>query len=161
MAVSKDFQALRESDVSVKYVQGGEKREGFLTELVDTPFSVAETLVSLPSALLAIKSPVQVTAVREGSVTVRQPRRPAEVGNCLGGSSAATAAGEVAIHRPKTTPIPVSRAVRRDWAALPELGVDDLCCDDGLFQAWAVRGRLVQHIPLIRRSICFIVNEFC
>ena len=59
-----------------------------MTEEVDTPFSVAATRESLPSALLDCKSPRHVTMVRLGSVRVLQPRRPAEVGSCFGGSSA-------------------------------------------------------------------------
>jgi hypothetical protein len=40
--------------VSVRNVQGGEKREGFFTALVLTPFSVAETPESRPSLLYCL-----------------------------------------------------------------------------------------------------------
>ena len=50
-AAIKLFQATFGSLVSVKYVQGGENLDGFLTALVLTPFSVAETLDNLSSLL--------------------------------------------------------------------------------------------------------------
>ena len=66
---------------------GGLNREGFLTADVETPFSVAETLDTLPSGLNATKSPRHVTTVCDGLVDVEQPRRPADVGARLVGMS--------------------------------------------------------------------------
>lgn len=107
------FQATFGSSVSVKYVQGGENRDGFLTDDVDTPFSVADTFESLPSALLAAKSPEQVTTVWDGVVDVVQPLRPAEVGN-----SVAPVLCEVAtvmlIGTNMARPAAVIKALRRD-----------------------------------------------
>ena len=77
--------------VSGRYDHGAENLEGLRTLEVLTPFSVAEILESLPSALLESKSPVQVTTVLEGSTTVLQPRRPADVAN----SSAIADAGMI------------------------------------------------------------------
>lgn len=85
-ALIKDFQAFCGSEVSVKYVHGGENLDGFLTEEVETPFSVAEIFEILPSALFAFRSPTQVTTVWDGLVVVLQPLLPAEVGKVLGGS---------------------------------------------------------------------------
>jgi len=68
-------------DVSVKYVQGGENLDGFRTELVETPFSTAETLDKRPSIFAARRSPTHVTTVCDGFVFVWHPRRPADVAN--------------------------------------------------------------------------------
>jgi len=84
-ALVKDSQAFLGLEVSVKYVQGGENRDGFLTEDVETPFSVADTRVRRPSALLERKSPRHVTCVRVGSENVLQPLLPADVGKDCGG----------------------------------------------------------------------------
>jgi hypothetical protein len=115
-AACKDFQAFWESDVSVRYVQGGENLEGLFTDEVETPFSVAETLERRPSALLLCKSPMQVTTVREGSVTVRQARRPTEVGNVLGASYGAFLA-VAACTRILGVRMPARRAWRRERVA--------------------------------------------
>ena len=92
IAFRSDCHATAESSVSVRYVQGGEKRDGFLTADVDTPFSVAEILESRPSVFDAIKSPRQATTVWDGFDWVVQPRRPAEVGARLVGMSCTAAA---------------------------------------------------------------------
>jgi len=81
-AFTKLFHATLASLVSVKYVQGGEKRDGFRTADVLTPLAVAETPDSRPppvSLLLLRSSPVQVTTVRAGLESVVHPRRPADV----------------------------------------------------------------------------------
>jgi hypothetical protein len=107
----RDFHARLGSSVSVRYVQGGENREGFFTEDVETPFSVAETLESLPSALLDIRSPEQVTMVRLGSTTVVHPLRPADVGN----SAAQASLGcEVATPIDTIAVTDANNALRRD-----------------------------------------------
>jgi len=79
MTCSKDFHAWIGSDVSVKYVQGAENLEGFLTLLVLTPFSLKDILDKLPSLLNCRISSVQVTIVTVGLVVVLQPLRPVDV----------------------------------------------------------------------------------
>ena len=78
-AFTKLFHATLLSLVSVKYDQGGLNLDGFLTALVLTPLAVAETFDKRPSALNLRVSSVQVTTVREGFVSVLQPRLPADV----------------------------------------------------------------------------------
>jgi hypothetical protein len=86
-ALARDRHATLGSSVSVKYVQGGENRLGFLTADVDTPFAVAEIPDNRPSALNAMSSPRHVTMVRDGSVEVVQPFLPADVAAKLVGMS--------------------------------------------------------------------------
>ena len=82
--------------VSGRYDHGAENLEGLRTLEVLTPFSVAEILESLPSVLLASRSPVHVTTVLEGSTTVLQPRLPADVANSSADAGAGIASCEMA-----------------------------------------------------------------
>jgi len=78
-ALIKLFHATLASFVSVKYVQGGENRDGFLTALVLTPFAVADTPDNRPSRLYCRVSSIHSTIVRVGFESVLHPRRPADV----------------------------------------------------------------------------------
>jgi len=78
-AYTNEFHAFFESDVSVRYVHGGLNRLGFRTELVLTPFSLADILDRRPSTLLGNNSPVHVTIVLDGVVVVLHPRLPTDV----------------------------------------------------------------------------------
>ena len=78
-ALIKLFHATLASFVSVKYVHGGENRDGFRTALVLTPFAVADTPDSRPSRLYCRVSPIHSTMVRVGFESVVHPLRPADV----------------------------------------------------------------------------------
>ena len=116
-ALIRDRHATLGSSVSVKYVQGGENRLGFLTADVDTPFAVADIPDSRPSVLNARSSPRHVTIVRDGSVEVVQPFLPADVAAKLVGISC-TANDVIGVtdKMPMTLPRdPIT--CRRDFAA--------------------------------------------
>ena len=133
-----DLHALLGSEVSVKYVHGGEKRDGFFIDDVDIPFSVAETLERRPSELLEYISPTQVTTVRDGSVTVLHPRRPAEVGKdvCVGGAAgppSADAASGTSSDVVGMTTNDANKASRREKLILSSFvceGKEDFFVDD-------------------------------
>jgi len=108
--LTRDRHATRASEVSVANAQGGENLDGFLTLLVLTPFSVADTLESLASALFLRRSPVHVTIVREGLVSVLHPRRPADVAAELVGVFCCATDAEG--NPPASAPV---RIAREDW----------------------------------------------
>jgi len=94
---------------------------------VETPFSVADIFETRPSGFWAFAriSPVQVTIVLDGVVTVLQPRRPADVaawsvGILLAYSTATDFMGDAAIPiLPINTPMNSLRLLLDDIFGLP------------------------------------------
>ncbi len=92
------------------------------TLLVLTPFSVADIFDRRPSGLFATVriSPVQVTIVLEGVVTVLQPRRPALVAACSVGVFVAYSTAEadpIGIETDKILAMDFDKKARRGLSA--------------------------------------------